>query len=220
MISAGAQNISYGYQLGASVSEFRAVILALASAGATLLAPLCFVAVTTCISRRNFGAALVALVLGCGALAYASVCSLGFVAGSRDSAISAQMLGMEAQQDKRALAKAARDELATLKGQRADVVERRAELTEILVDLSKAAPHQAATARPDAQAAGVAFVLSALGWRVSETDVGQWLNMGTVLFLELAAALSLSVAAALYPTAVLTRTAENGANSSALPALG
>src|SRR5262245_64579782 len=79
IISAGAQNVSYGWALGAAHSEFRAVILALASAGATLLAPLCFVVVGQSWRRRNFGAALVALVLGFGALAYAAVCSLGTV---------------------------------------------------------------------------------------------------------------------------------------------
>jgi hypothetical protein len=79
-------------------------------------------------------------------------------------------------------------------------VERRAELTAILVKLSDAKADHRPAARPDSQAAGVAFVLGALGWRATEADVGQWLNIGTVLFLELAAALSLTVAAGLYPS--------------------
>jgi hypothetical protein len=200
IISAGAQNVSYGWALGAAHSEFRAVILALASAGATLLAPLCFVVVGQSWRRRNFGAALVALILGLGALAYAAVCSLGTVAGSRDLAITAHLETKEAHEDRRALVKAARDELASLKGQRSEIVERRSELTAILAKLSDAKPDQRPSARPDAQAAGVAFVLAAAGWKVDESSVGQWLNIGTVLFLELAAALSMTVAAALYPS--------------------
>jgi len=218
IFSAGAQNVSYGWQLGTAHSEFRAVILALASAGATLLAPLCFAAVAQCWRSRNFGAGLVALVLGVAALTYAAVCSLGFVAGSRDTVISAHTVAIEDRQDKRALAKAAHEELSKLKGQRPDVVERRAELTAILVELSKAKPGQRAAARPDSQAAGVAFVLSAAGWKVSESDVGQWINIGTVLFLELAAALSLTVAAALYPST--RRNAVEGARMHEAPAPG
>jgi hypothetical protein len=55
-------------------------------------------------------------VLALGCLAYASVCSLGFVAGSRDASISERAANIEMHQDRRALAKAAQDELATLKG--------------------------------------------------------------------------------------------------------
>jgi hypothetical protein len=94
----------------------------------------------------------------------------------------------------------ARDELAGLKGQKPEIVERRAELTAILVKLSEAKADRSPSARPDSQAAGVAFVLGAMGYRVDVADVGQWIAVGTVVFLELAAALSLTVAAVLYPT--------------------
>ena len=202
IFSAGAQNVSYGWALGAVHSEFRAVVLALASLGATLLAPVCFAAVVTCVRKRSFGTSIVALILGALALLYAATCSLGFVAGSGDAARSEIKVAAESSADKRALAKAARDELVTLKGTRADIVERRSELTALLVELSKAkADHgSSASANPDSQARGVAFVLSAFGWRVGTADVGQWLNILTVMFLELAASLSLMIAAALYPS--------------------
>ena len=113
IFSAGAQNVAHGYQLGLASSEFRALVLAAASAGASVLGPFCWVAV---VRGRGFGTRAIALVLALGCLAYASVCSLGFVAGSRDAAISERVVAAEAHQDKRALAKAARDELATLEG--------------------------------------------------------------------------------------------------------
>jgi hypothetical protein len=216
LISAAAQNVSYGYALGAVHSEFRAVVLAMASAGATLLAPVCFAAVVTCFRRRSFGVSMVALLLGTLALLYAATCSLGTVAGSRDLAVSEHLQHSESAKDRRALIEATRAELAGLRGTRADIVERRSELTSILVKLSDAAPGKSTSARPDSQAAGVAFVLSAFGWKVSEADVGQWINVGTVLFLELAAALSLTVAAALYPTRQQSRS--EGGRTTILPA--
>ena len=196
IFSAGAQNVAHGYQLGLASSEFRALVLAAASVGASVLGPFCWVAV---VRGRGFGTRIIALVLAPGGLAYASVCSLGFVAGSRDAAISERASSIDAHQDRRALVKAARDELAGLKGQRPEIAERRAELTALLAKLGDATPVKSTAARPDSQAAGVAFVLGAFGWRVAEGDVGQWLNILTVGFLELAAALSLTVAAALYP---------------------
>jgi hypothetical protein len=217
IFSAGAQNITYGFALGAARSEFAGVVLAMASAGATLLAPVCFAAVVVCWRRRTFGVSLVALVLGVLALAYASTCSLGTVAGSRDVAISEHLQAGEAAKDRRALIETTRAELATLKGTRADILERRAELTAILVEQSRAKAGKGTAVRPDSQAAGVAFVLGALGWSVSIGDVGQWLNILTVLFLELAAALSLTVAAALYPP---TRRKPSEGVYSAVPASG
>jgi hypothetical protein len=44
------------------------------------------------------------------------------VAGSRDVAVSERVAAADTYADKRALAKAARDELATLKGQRSEVM--------------------------------------------------------------------------------------------------
>jgi hypothetical protein len=126
-------------------------------------------------------------------------CSLGFVSGARETATETHASALQAHADKRALIEDARNELRSLRGNRPDTVDRRAELTELLAKLTNAKPGNRPSARPDAQAAGVAFVLSALGWRVSVADVGQWLAVGTVAFLEFAASLSLTVAAALYP---------------------
>jgi hypothetical protein len=195
IFSAAAQNIAHGYALGLASSEFRAIVLAAASAGASILGPCAWLAV---VRGQGVGTRAIALVLALGCLAYAATCSLGFVAGSRDLGVSERVAAADAYAEKRALAKAARDELATLKGTRADVVERRAELTSLLASLATAKPGE----RPveaDSQAAGITFVLAAAGWRVSVQDVAKWLNVGTVLFLEAAAALSLTVAAALRP---------------------
>jgi DNA invertase Pin-like site-specific DNA recombinase len=195
IISAGAQNVAHGYALGLASSEFRAIVLALASAGSSLLGPFCWLAV---FRGRGFGTRCAALVLALGCLAYAAACSLGFVAGSRDTAIAGQQAAVDAYQDRRAIAAAARAELGSLKGQTRAAIERRRELAKILAT-SGAAP-SAPAAKPDSQAAAVAFYLNAAGWSVTTAAVGTWLNLGTVLFLELAAALGLTVASGLYPS--------------------
>jgi hypothetical protein len=211
IFSAGAQNVAHAYNLGIASSEFRALVLAAASAGASLLGPFAWVAV---FRGRGFGPRAAALLLALGCLLYAAVCSLGFVSGARDIAVSERVAAADSYSERRALAAAARAELATLKGQRPEIVERRAELTAILVKLSDAKPGERAAARPDSQAAALAFYIRAAGWPVTDEAVGTWLNLGTVLFLELAAALSLTVAAALRPAprqkpASASRTAEN-----------
>jgi hypothetical protein len=198
IFSAGAQNVSFGWQLGAVQSPFKATVLALASAGATLLAPVCFAAVMVCARKRRFGVSLVALVLGTLALTYAAVCSLGTVAGAKDHGNSERSVAAATYADGRAVKDAARAELATLKGQTRQVMERRRELAKLLagnaVPSTGAKPVQA-----DAQAASLAFYIRAAGWTVTDQAVGTWLSLGMVLFLELAAGLSLTVAAALKP---------------------
>jgi hypothetical protein len=138
------------------------------------------------------------LLLAIGCLAYAGVCSLGFVAGSRDQAISERSVAAATYADGRAVKDAARAELATLKGQDRRTIERRRELAKLLSGSAEpstgAKPVQA-----DAQAASLAFYLRAGGWTVTDQDVGVWLNLGMILFLEAAAALSLTVAVALKP---------------------
>lgn len=166
IFSAGAQNVSHAWQLGAAHSEFRAIVLAVASGGATLLAPLAFAAVGAAFRKRRIGGAVVAFGLGCGALAYAAVNSLGFVAGSGDSAVSEHQAAADTYSDRRALANAAREELATLKGQRPDIVERRAQLTAILADLSTGKRTTARPAKTDSQAAALGFYIRAAGWHV------------------------------------------------------
>ena len=203
IISAGCQNISFAWSLGMASSEFKAVVLAIASAGATLLAPLAFASITSAFRKRRYGAAIVALALGTGALTYSAVSSLGFVHGSRDSGITERVAAADAYADKKALAKAAREELAGLKGQKPEIVERRSELTALLADLSKTLPDGKALARPetrDPQASAVGFYMRAAGWTVDDADVGLWLSFGMVMFMEAAAALSLIVAGALTPS--------------------
>src|SRR5262245_35898176 len=103
IISAGAQNVAHAYGLGLASSEFRAVVLALASAGASVLGPFCWLAV---FRGRGFGTRCAALLLAVGCLGYAAVCSLGFVAGSRDLANAAVSERLDPYQDKRAAAAA------------------------------------------------------------------------------------------------------------------
>src|SRR5262245_59729829 len=195
IFSAGAQNVAHGWALGIATSEFRAVVLAAASAGASLLGPFCWLAV---FRGRGFGTRTAALLLAVGCLAYAGVCSLGFVAGSRDAATGAISVRSDAYSDKRAVAAAARAELAGLKGQTKAVIDRRRELSAMLTK-PETGFRSNPVSRPDSQAAALAFYLRAAGWRVEDAAVGTWLNLGMVLFLEFAAALSLTVAAALRP---------------------
>jgi hypothetical protein len=220
IFSAGAQNVAHGYSLGLASSEFRALVLAAASAGASLLGPFCWLAV---FRGRGFGPRAAALSLAIGCLAYAGVCSLGFVAGSQDLAISERTITADAYADRRALAAAARAELATLatiKAPSRAVLERRRELAAILVP--KAPETQAKPVQADAQSAALAFYVRAAGWRVTDEAVRIWLALGMVLFLEQAAALGLTVTAALYPSTRRnapegTRTAEA---SQATPSIG
>lgn len=205
VFSAGAQNVAHGYALGIASSEFRALVLAAASAGASVLGPFAWLAV---FRGRGLGPRAAALLLAVGCLAYAAVCSLGFVAGSRDAAVSRSTIQSEQHQDRRAVAEAARAELsalAVIKTPTRAILERRRELAAML---STPATSTAPAGKTDSQAAALAFYIRAAGWHVTNDAVGTWLNLGTVLFLELAAALGLSVAAALYPST--RRTAPEG----------
>jgi len=206
VFSAGAQNVAHAYNLGLASSEFRAIVLALASAGASVLGPCAWLAV---LRGKGIGTRGIALLMGLGCLAYAAVCSLGFVAGSRDTATAAITERADTYSDQRAVKAAARAELAalaTIKTSGRTVIERRRELAKLLAPI---APPQRATAPvgvpADSQAAAVAFYLQAAGWPVAPAAVATWLNLGTVLFLEMAAALGLTVAAALYPSTRQTR---------------
>jgi len=194
IFSAASQNVTHGWQLGAATSEFRGLVLAMASAGASVLGPFCWLAR---FRGRGFGTRCTALVLALGCLAYAATCSLGFVAGARDVDNSGRAIVADQYADRRAVAEAARSELATLKGQTPAILKRRRELAALLVT-----PNSGTQVRPvqkDAQAAAVAFYITAAGWRVSADTVAPWLNFGMVMFLELAAALGIVVAAGLYP---------------------
>ena len=151
----------------------------------------------------EFGTRAVALVLALGCLLYAGVCSLGFVAGSTDKAVSERVIAGDAYADRRALVKAARDELATLKGRSRAVMERRRELATILAP--KTPETRAKPVQQDAQAAALAFYIRAAGWPVTDEAVRIWLALGLVVFLEMAAALSLTVAVALRPARGETR---------------
>jgi hypothetical protein len=198
IFSAGAQNVAHGWNIGLASSEYRAWVLAAASAGASVLGPFCWLAV---FRGRGFGPRMAALVLALGCLAYAAVCSLGFVAGSRDTAHAALTERADAYQDKRAVAAAARAELAALATKPATkaVLDRKRELTALLTKNADIGINGPAAAKQDSQAAALAFYARAAGYQISDEAVGTWLSLGTVLFLELAAALSLSAAAALRP---------------------
>jgi hypothetical protein len=193
---AASFNAGHAYELGLHHSQFRALVLATASIAAAVLAPLCILAVAR---GTGFGTRALALMLGAGCILYTSISSLGFVASARDAGISGHVAAVEKHADRRALIEAASKELASLKGQRADVIERRSELTALLIELGKAPQPKGASARPDSQAAALGFYMRAAGWQVSDAAVGTWLNLGIVLFLELAAALSLTVANGLRP---------------------
>jgi hypothetical protein len=183
--------------MGLATSEFRAVVLALASAGASILGPFCWVAV---FRGRGFGPRTAALLLAVGCLLYAGACSLGFNAGVRQTATAAVLERSEAAADRRSVMLAARTELASLataKPSRA-ILERRRELAKLLA--TPAPETKPVAVQADPQAASLAFIMRAFGWPVSDQEVGQWLGLASVLFLELCAALSLTVAVSLRPT--------------------
>lgn len=200
VFSAAAQNVAYAYGLGAAKGEFAAYVLAAVSLGASILGPCAWLVVFG--RRVPIGTRLVALLLAMGCLTYASVCSLGYVHGARTGAVSGQVAAADAYADARALKRAAIAELATLKGQGPDVLKRRRELAAIV-----SAPSPTKAIQPgasDAQASAIAFYVQAAGYQVSDGAVGIWLSLGMVAFLELAAALSLTVANALRPMASKT----------------
>jgi hypothetical protein len=198
--------------MGLPTGEFRAVALALASAGASILGPFAWVAV---FRGSGFGTRAAALLLALGCLLYAATCSLGFNAGARETA-AAEVLGRsETAADRRAVRTAARLELAGLATAKPapTVLARRRELAKLLA--APAADTTAPVAHADPQAASVGFVLRAFGWDVNDQAVGQWLGLGTVAFLELAAALSLTVASALRP---IGRKPAHASGTAAVPA--
>jgi hypothetical protein len=211
IFAAASMNAGYAWQLGLAHSEFRAYVLAGAAIGAAVLAPLSLLAASHAARQWRFGTALVALILGVGCVLFTATSSVGFTAGARARLISERTAAIEEHGDRRAVADAARAELqmlAAVKAVTPAVLKRRRELAALLVPNTP--DKRAAPVEKDSQAAGVAFVLGAFGWEVDAAAVGQWLNVGMVAFLELAAALSLTVAAALRPTRLEPpRTAEN-----------
>jgi hypothetical protein len=198
IFSACAMNASHAWAFGMVEGPFRAIVLACASIGAAILAPLGFLSVAR---GKGFGTRLSAFLLAIGCLAYTSASSLGFIATAKDANVSGRSAVIEAHQDRRALIADARKELAGLKGQRQEVIERRAELTDLLAKLIASATAQPAKA-PDAQAAALAFYIRAAGWQVDDRAVSTWMSLAMVLILEAGAALSLTVAAALRPERV------------------
>jgi hypothetical protein len=211
VFSAGAQNVSYAWALGLARSEFSALALGAAAAGATLLGPFCWLVV---FRGRGLGTRACALLLALGCALYASISSLGFVAGSKDLGISERLAVEQRNTDKRVLVDAIRNELGALRGQRSDIVDRRSELTAMLLELAKAAPVERPTTKPDSQASAVGYYLRAAGYAATDEAVSIWLTLGMTAFLEFAAALSLTVAAALKPE---RRKPEPAAPSAAQP---
>lgn len=167
IFAAASMNATFAWQLGLAEGTFRAAVLAGASIGAAILAPLSFVAVTVALRRWQFGTALLALVPGLGCVSYTAASSLGFIASSRDAGIGAQLAISENRDDIRARREAALAELRLLKGQAPRILERRRALMADLAELSKerqAQPHQH---QPDSQAKALAFYLTAAGYPVT-----------------------------------------------------
>jgi hypothetical protein len=198
VFAACALNASHAYQLGIEHGEFRALVLAAASVGAAILAPMGFLVATR---GRGFQTRAVALVLALACLLYTAASSLGTIAGAQDAGAARHAAAVEAHGDRRALIEDARRELAGLKGSKGDVLERRSELTALLAKLTTETVIATSNkARPNAQAGALAFYLRSAGWTVDDAAVATWLALAMVLILEAGAALSATVAAALYPT--------------------
>ena len=200
IICAASQNVTYGWQVGSARSETAGYILAGGALAAAVMAPVCW---AVAIVGRGTLIRLAALFLGCWCLAYGVTASLGFVSTSRHAAISGHQADVDAYADRRAVAAAARTELATLAAVKTPsraVIERRRELTKILAAPIAATAPAKAVIEADPRSPAIAGYLQALGWAATTDKVSLWLNAFMVTFFEVASALALSVAAALYPS--------------------
>src|SRR5262245_257665 len=79
---AAAQNVTYGWTLGAARSELSGVIMAGGALAAAIMAP---VALSLAISERRWLVRIVALLLGAWCLAYGVSASLGFTSAAREA---------------------------------------------------------------------------------------------------------------------------------------
>jgi hypothetical protein len=98
-----------------------------------------------------------------------------------------------------AAARAELAQLATVKALTKAVLNRRRELTSLLATPSAG---EAKPVQQDAQASAVGFYARAAGFKVDDAAIGVWLSLATTIFLELSAAWSLTVAAALRPVRI------------------
>jgi hypothetical protein len=201
--------------MGSAESLFRGVVLAVASVGAAVLAPLALMAVG---HSKGFGTRAAALLLAGAMFSYTSVSSLGFIATAKDVAVSGRAAVSEAHADRRWLIEATRAELAGIKGNSRDARDRREDLLATLASLTKADAVRPAAVKADAQASALAFYIRQAGYGVTDDAVSIWLSLAMVLTLELGAALSLSVAAALRPVRLEAPTAVALAPKALVPA--
>ncbi|HRQ25649.1 helix-turn-helix domain-containing protein [Hyphomicrobium sp.] len=203
-----ATNVSHGYSLGLARSELAAVVFAAGSLAGAIMAPVSFLAARNAFRNWRFGTGLVAFVLGCCCLIYASTSSLGFVGTTRDTATATRAADADAYQIAKASAEAAAEELKTLaaapRGNRKTEerrADRRSELETTLRDAQTVMSVRAGTIAADPVAEALASYAGAAGWEVDAAKLSPWLVLLAVLFFEVGAAASLIVVSALVSPA-------------------
>jgi hypothetical protein len=189
ILAAAAQNVSFAWQIGESLSTFHAAVLAIGSLAGAIIAPFAFLTVAESFRNREWGRAAVALVLGVVCISYASLSSLGFTASSRAALVSERTGAADAYQRAKLRFDAAAAELQTAKS-----LARRRELERLTADLSRTLDSLPGPTVADPQASAIAQYAIALGWKVSAAALAPWLSAITVGFLEIGAAFALLVA--------------------------
>jgi hypothetical protein len=196
LFTAASQSVTYGWAIGSAKSEIAGYIMAGGALAAAIMSPFCLM---VAFSGRGAAVRIAALFLGLWCLAYGVSASLGFVSTSKDAAVSGRSVSLEARQQAKARFDAAAAEMGQLKGQAPRIGARRRELQAVMIEASKAMKAEHAVAAADPQATAIAGYLAALGCNVRSEDVSLWTTAFTTAFYEVAAALSLTVAAALRP---------------------
>lgn len=202
--ASAAQNIGHGYSLGLARSEIAALIFAAASLAGAIMGPCSFLAAWNAFRNWRLGAGLVATVLGCCCVIYATTSSLGFIGTARDTSAATRGAEADAYAIARDKAKGANAELKALaempRGTRkveAERTERRAKLEKDRADAEKIIAAGATSTVADPVAEAIASYAGAAGWEVEPATLSPWLTLLAVVFFEVGAASSLIVVAAL-----------------------
>lgn len=199
-----AQNISHGYSLGLARSEAAALIFAAGSLAGACMGPCSFLAAWNAFRNWRIGSGVVATLLGCCCVIYATTSSLGFIGTAKDSATAERASDRDAYQLAKASAEAAAIELKTLAAApRADRrteakrAERRTELAATVRDAQRVMSERGGVSAADPVAEVLSSYIRAAGGEIEPAKLSPWLTLLAVVFMEIGAATSLIVVAAL-----------------------
>lgn len=199
-----AQNVSHGYSIGLARSEWAALIFAAGALAGAIMSPISFLAAWNAFRNWRIGAGLVATALGCCCVIYATTSSLGFVGTARDTATATRVADADAYSIAKAGAEAAGAELKSLadapRGNRKTEdkrAARRSELEATIRDAQRVMSERGTVSAADPVAEALASYAGAAGWEVEAAKLSPWLVLLAVAFMEIGAAASLIVVAAL-----------------------